>query len=193
MEKTTPAFSMADILISEDLPTSFFSLLCIIVLRKVLSWIKTFHEIYSRLLRLLHFLFTTQIPSSEPRSDHVNGAINDSLDRSQVEMVMEKLGIFSNGTDELQVRVGADYLAALFEENEASFEEVKGAFDVFDENRDGFIDAHEVQKVVSALGFAEACSEMEQCRRMIAAIDEDGDGRIDFREFLKLLENGPNR
>lgn len=74
----------------------------------------------------------------------------------------------------------------LFEE-EVSLEEVRGAFEVFDENKDGFIDAEEVQKVLCALGVMEA-SKIE-CNGMIKAFDNDGDGKINFQEFIKLIEN----
>ncbi|KAF3437661.1 hypothetical protein FNV43_RR20417 [Rhamnella rubrinervis] len=68
-----------------------------------------------------------------------------------------------------------------------SEEEVREAFDVFDENNDGFIDGDEIKKVVHELGFMEAASE-EECKRMIKAFDKNGDGLIEFKEFVKLLE-----
>ncbi|KAF3438163.1 hypothetical protein FNV43_RR20919 [Rhamnella rubrinervis] len=52
-----------------------------------------------------------------------------------------------------------------------SEEEVREAFDVFDENNDGFIDGEEITKVVQGLGFMEAASE-EECKRMIKAFDK---------------------
>lgn len=66
-----------------------------------------------------------------------------------------------------------------------SEEDVREAFDVFDEDNDGFIDAQEVKKVVHALCFMEA-SDVE-CSSMIKAFDKNGDGLIDFNEFVKLL------
>ncbi|EYU34653.1 hypothetical protein MIMGU_mgv1a026006mg, partial [Erythranthe guttata] len=79
----------------------------------------------------------------------------------------------------------------LFEERSPCLDEVKEAFDVFDENRDGFIDAKELQKVLCALGLNEGLNEgleMDKCRRMIGVFDENGDGRIDFDEFVKFME-----
>ena len=70
-----------------------------------------------------------------------------------------------------------------------SEEEVREAFDVFDENNDGFIDAEELKKVFHGLGFTEAASASEvECKRMIKAFDKNEDGLIDFNEFVKLLE-----
>lgn len=97
-------------------------------------------------------------------------------------MVMEKLGFPCNPDEEL----GSSQLDLLFEE-EPSIGEVKEAFQVFDENRDGYIDAGELKQVLCKLGFVLA-RELE-CRQMIEAFDDNGDGKIDLEEFTKLLEN----
>ncbi|CAN6578152.1 unnamed protein product [Malus baccata var. baccata] len=125
-----------------------------------------------------------QVPSihaaeiSYTRENVVDGKKNLCL--GELGLVMEKLETLSEGEG------GSKEIANLFEEV-PSMEEVKEAFRVFDENEDGFIDAGEVKKVLSVLGFVEA-SEVE-CQRMIKSFDDDGDGRIDFDEFVKLMEN----
>uniref|UniRef100_A0A5B6YZ17 Putative calcium-binding protein CML45 isoform X1 n=1 Tax=Davidia involucrata TaxID=16924 RepID=A0A5B6YZ17_DAVIN len=113
-----------------------------------------------------------------------------NLCREDVDMVMERLGISCNPQGQgkkLEERWGSSDLSNLFEE-EPSLDEVKGAFDVFDENRDGFIEATELQRVLCALGFKDGL-EIENCSKLIAAFDENADGRIDFSEFVKLMEN----
>ncbi|XP_022891968.1 probable calcium-binding protein CML30 [Olea europaea var. sylvestris] len=74
-----------------------------------------------------------------------------------------------------------DEFAALFNE-EPSLQEIKESFDVFDDKKDGFIDANELQRVLCSLGLKEGC-ELEQCRRMITAFDGNGDGVIDFYDL----------
>ncbi|XP_052195154.1 probable calcium-binding protein CML46 [Diospyros lotus] len=104
---------------------------------------------------------------------------------------MEGLGISCDPEEDdecLQETLGSDEISNLFEEKGPSMDEVKAAFDVFDENGDGFIEAKELQRVLCVLGFKEGL-EVENCRRMIDAFDKDGDGRIDFGEFLKFMEN----
>lgn len=93
---------------------------------------------------------------------------DDKLPRGEVEVVMERLGIFCdpNG-DKFPERLGSDDISGLFEAEEVTLEEVREAFDVFDENSDGFIDANELGKVLYKLGFTQV-KEM-QCQRMIAA------------------------
>ncbi|KAI9120635.1 hypothetical protein K1719_007668 [Acacia pycnantha] len=110
------------------------------------------------------------------------------LERDEVKMVMEKLGFFcSPEGDELEDMYGSDQISGMFEEEEPSLEEVKQTFDVFDENRDGFIVGRELQRVLCILGLKEA-TELENCQKMIANFDENGDGRIDFHEFVKIME-----
>ncbi|XP_064966419.1 probable calcium-binding protein CML45 [Musa acuminata AAA Group] len=78
------------------------------------------------------------------------------LDREDVEMVMDVRGLRCNREVLLEPprEVSSDELSSLFEE-EPSLEEVKETFHVFDQKGDGFIDALELQRVLTALGFVE--------------------------------------
>ncbi|KAJ6910022.1 hypothetical protein NC652_020892 [Populus alba x Populus x berolinensis] len=83
---------------------------------------------------------------------------------------------------------GADELLSLFEEEEpCSLEEVKEVFDVFDENKDGFIDARELNRVMCRLGLKEGM-EVEECSRMIQAVGEGRKQKIDFNDFFRFME-----
>lgn len=111
-----------------------------------------------------------------------------SLSRDEVEMVMRMLTLVCSPEDgELPQKLGSAEISRLFEEKEPSLEEVKEAFDVFDENRDGFIDAMELQRVLCILGVKEGF-ELENCKKMIKIFDENGDGRIDFKAYVKFME-----
>ncbi|XP_004491817.1 probable calcium-binding protein CML46 [Cicer arietinum] len=111
------------------------------------------------------------------------------IERDEVKIVMEKMGIFCRSeSEELDEKYGSKELSELFEEQEPSLEEVKQAFDVFDENKDGFIDAEELQRVMCILGLKEGL-EVQNCQKMIKNFDENQDGRIDFIEFVKIMEN----
>ncbi|CAA6659779.1 unnamed protein product [Spirodela intermedia] len=108
------------------------------------------------------------------------------LSTQEMKMVMEMMGISCDaaGSDE---PVRASDLRRLFDE-EPSLEEVKEAFSVFDMNGDGFIDAEELQTVLSKLGFPEG-STVVNCRRMISVCDDNNDGKVDFPEFVRFLES----
>lgn len=100
---------------------------------------------------------------------------------------MEKLGIlYDPSRDEIREKLGSDDIADLLDEKELGLEEAKEAFDVFDENTDGFIDGKELEIVLCKLGFKGFSG--KECERMIGAFDENRDGVIDFSEFVKLLE-----
>nr|GEU87932.1 probable calcium-binding protein CML30 [Tanacetum cinerariifolium] len=71
---------------------------------------------------------------------------------------------------------------------EPSLDEVKQAFGVFDKNNDGYVDAKELQNVLSNMGFLHICE--SDCRRMIVSYDADKDGKLSFQEFLQVVEDG---
>ncbi|KAK8966420.1 Calmodulin-like protein 1 [Platanthera guangdongensis] len=62
--------------------------------------------------------------------------------------------------------------------------EIKMAFWMFDENKDGRIDAEEVMCMLRKLG--ETCS-LEDCRRMVNKIDTNGDGLVDMDDFVIMM------
>ncbi|KAB1214717.1 Caltractin [Morella rubra] len=63
-------------------------------------------------------------------------------------------------------------------------QEIKEAFELFDIDGSGTIDAKELNVAMRALGF-----EMteEQINQMIADVDKDGSGAIDFDEFVYMM------
>jgi calcium-binding protein CML len=65
--------------------------------------------------------------------------------------------------------------------------ELRAAFDVDDVDGDGRITAAELAKVLARIG--EGCPD-EECNRMIASVDGDGDGYVGFEEFKKMMSRG---
>ncbi|KAJ8775068.1 hypothetical protein K2173_020072 [Erythroxylum novogranatense] len=127
--------------------------------------------------------------SSSKNSCFHNKEYPKSLCRKDTKMVMEKLGLFyspeSEGPKEM---IGFNELSKLFDETEPSLEEVKDAFDIFDANQKGFIVAEDLQRVLPNLGLKDGI-ELVNCRNMIKRFDENGDDRIDFNQFVKLMES----
>lgn len=62
------------------------------------------------------------------------------------------------------------------------------AFNVFDVDKNGFISADELHRVLVGLGDKNVS--MEDCQHMIDCVDRNGDKMVDFREFGSLM-NGP--
>ena len=62
--------------------------------------------------------------------------------------------------------------------------EIKEAFDLFDTSGSGTIEAKELKVALQALGFEPSREEIE---KLIAGVDKDKSGKIDFHEFLGML------
>ena len=58
------------------------------------------------------------------------------------------------------------------------------AFKIFDRNRDGYIDMKELRKVTAMLGTMLSQEEIEE---FMAEADRDGNGKLDYEEFVKML------
>uniref|UniRef100_A0A7N0UDS1 EF-hand domain-containing protein n=1 Tax=Kalanchoe fedtschenkoi TaxID=63787 RepID=A0A7N0UDS1_KALFE len=62
--------------------------------------------------------------------------------------------------------------------------ELKEAFKVFDRDQNGFISAEELKQVMINLGEKLSDEDVEQ---MINEADLDGDGQVNFEEFVRML------
>merc|ERR1711934_955476 len=65
-----------------------------------------------------------------------------------------------------------------------SEEEIKEAFKVFDKDGNGFISAAELRHVMTNLGEKLTDEEVDE---MIREADVDGDGQVNYEEFVKIM------
>jgi Ca2+-binding EF-hand superfamily protein len=63
-------------------------------------------------------------------------------------------------------------------------QEIREAFDLFDTDKSGSIDYHELKVAIRALGFD---IKKEEVRRIMAEVDREGTGTIEFPEFLSIM------
>ena len=63
-------------------------------------------------------------------------------------------------------------------------QEIKEAFDLFDTDGSGSIDAKELKVAMRALGFE---PKKQEIKKMIADLDTEGNGVIDYNDFLDLM------
>lgn len=61
-----------------------------------------------------------------------------------------------------------------------SAEEMKRNFDLFDENKDGFVTAKEIEKLCGGMDPVAA-------KALILEVDKNSDGKIDFMEWLEAV------
>merc|ERR1719426_429572 len=62
--------------------------------------------------------------------------------------------------------------------------EIKEAFELFDADNSGMIDATELKSAMEALGFK---PKREEIKKMLADIDKDGIGTVEAAEFEELM------
>merc|ERR1711935_1245590 len=68
--------------------------------------------------------------------------------------------------------------------SEEQLDEVREAFGLFDADASGEIDVRELKAAMRSLGFE---VKNEELKKMVPDIDGDGNGTIDFAEFLAMM------
>ena len=61
------------------------------------------------------------------------------------------------------------------------------AFDHFDEDNSGFITIEEARRVLDEFGSKVRAHSSEEARAFLKEADADGDGRIDWEEFVRVM------
>ncbi|KAK4427915.1 putative calcium-binding protein CML46 [Sesamum alatum] len=134
----------------------------------ICSWIITFQDFYTcfrRVFRLFSYLLLGSWNRflnhrsrnvSTPERPVCRAMDDDVITGDDVGIAMEKLGLLRAGqrAEEMEtLMLSSEYCS--FESVEASLGEVREAFEVFDENNDGFIDGGELRSVMSCIGLTE--------------------------------------
>ncbi|KAJ0976698.1 hypothetical protein J5N97_012172 [Dioscorea zingiberensis] len=133
----------------------------------------------------------TVLPES-PSSDLFD---RDKITMSDLETVLRRLGHSSVSDQELSLMLaevdqladdGCVTLDALAPKPSGPGD-LRDAFAVFDADGDGRISAEELLGIFLALG-DDACT-LDHCRRMIGAVDSDGDGFVCFHDFVRMMDS----
>ena len=84
-----------------------------------------------------------------------------------------------------RLNIQAEKQMEFAEPSENKLEEYREAFSLFDKDGDGRITAQELGVVMRSLGQDPTDDEL---RDMIQEVDDDGNGTIDFGEFVKMMQ-----
>merc|ERR1712220_48909 len=68
--------------------------------------------------------------------------------------------------------------------SEEQLDEIREAFSLFDSDASGAIDVRELKAAMRALGFE---VKNEELKKMVSDVDNDGNGTIEFAEFLQMM------
>merc|ERR1712182_145516 len=85
------------------------------------------------------------------------------------------------GTTNMSRRGGKKKAGQLSEEQ---LDEIREAFSLFDSDASGAIDVRELKAAMRALGFE---VKNEELKKMVSDVDNDGNGTIEFAEFLSMM------
>ncbi|CAL0324051.1 unnamed protein product [Lupinus luteus] len=119
--------------------------------------------------------------------------LNDSLENlsifipdNELTKMIEKIDVNGDGCMDMD-EFGELYQSIIEDRDEE--EDMKEAFNVFDQNRDGFITVEELRSVFASLGLKQGRT-VEECKKMIMKVDVDGDGMVDYNEFKQMMKGG---
>ncbi|KAF9681713.1 hypothetical protein SADUNF_Sadunf05G0031300 [Salix dunnii] len=108
-----------------------------------------------------------------------------SLDHSatdeELHIMMSEADVDGNGTIEFVEFL--NLMERKMRENDAD-EELKQAFKAFDKDQDGYISPYELRRAMINLGVQLTEEELEG---MIREADLDGDGQVNYEEFVKIM------
>ncbi|KAK5820089.1 calmodulin-like protein 3 [Gossypium arboreum] len=108
------------------------------------------------------------------------------LSDKEINQIIDNIDVNGDGSVDID-EFGELYQMMVNERNEE--EEMMEAFNVFDQNGDGFITFEELRSVLSSLGLKQGRT-IEDCKNMITKVDQDGDGRVNFEEFQQMMKGG---
>lgn len=89
-----------------------------------------------------------------------------------------------NGDGKIELTEFLDIMGAKQQSIKALEEEVRIAFEFFDLDGNGYISMSELKQVASELGEELTEAEIDE---MIREADADGDGQVDYNEFLRMM------
>ncbi|GAV69959.1 EF_hand_5 domain-containing protein [Cephalotus follicularis] len=108
-------------------------------------------------------------------------SLGSTYTESEIERVMEDIDTDRDGY------INLEEFAAICRSSSSSSSpstELKDAFDLYDQDKNGLISSSELHLVLNRLGMK--CS-FDDCTRMITSVDSDGDGNVNFQEFEKMM------
>ncbi|XWS43318.1 hypothetical protein CRYUN_Cryun16bG0092600 [Craigia yunnanensis] len=104
-----------------------------------------------------------------------------NLDETELHALMQAADVNNNGTIDYE-----EFIAATLHLNKVEREDhLLAAFSCFDRDGSGYITQDELQKVCQEFGIEDI-----RLDEMMEEVDQDNDGRIDYNEFVAMMQRG---
>ncbi len=110
-------------------------------------------------------------------------SLGEAAEPDDVQMMLESVDANADGVIDFDEFV-ALMQVHFYEDGPSEAEELRQAFRVFDRNGDGFIEPEELRSAFLNLGERLSDGQLEE---MIRAADKDGNGKIDYEEFIDMM------
>ncbi|OIS97830.1 PREDICTED: calcium-dependent protein kinase 26-like [Nicotiana attenuata] len=103
------------------------------------------------------------------------------LSETEIQDLMKAADVDNSGTIDY-----GEFIAAMLHINKAEKEDyLSAAFSYFDKDGSGYITADELQKACEEFGIKDV-----RLDEIIQEVDQDNDGRIDYKEFVAMMQKG---
>ena len=130
-------------------------------------------------------------------------SLGENLDESEIDELMARLGGADgcisleqfisfhtespSSSSRVLSRASTAGSGCVDEVHDPEMEALRSAFAVFDIDKNGYISAEELQRVMLTLG--DKHTSLDECRHMIKCVDKDGNQMVDFIEFRCLMSD----
>nr|XP_022331536.1 neo-calmodulin-like [Crassostrea virginica] len=116
------------------------------------------------------------------------GTVLRSLGQNPTEAELQDMitEVDANGNGTIEYPEFLTMMSKKMKDSDTNEAEMREAFRLFDKDENGFISADELRHIMTNLG--ERLTE-EECFEMIKEADVDGDGQINYEEFIKMMSS----
>ena len=131
------------------------------------------------------YIHNTTAELSEDQKEKLKSLFPDSID---TKTFFESLGMHLTYEELDQINNSLDKEDSDKDTLEYNFENMcKALFKFTDKNHDGFISAREMQFLIGKIMGENERVNVEDAMALIAAVDENDDGKLDYREFISMF------
>ena len=133
----------------------------------------------------VNYIQNTTTELSHEQRERLKALFPDSLN---TKVFFESLGMHLTEEELDQININCEKEASGNDNMEYNFENIcKALFKFTDKNNDGFISASEMQFLIGKIMGENETVNVEDAIALISVVDENDDGKLDYREFISMF------